>query len=76
MNNKSSKNIKNNKNQYKANNNKQSTNLFRNNINTNGIGNLKLFNKSASKKLIKTCKNSKSSIFQINKNNKKKSKRY
>ena len=71
MNNKSSKNIKNNKNQYKTNNNKQSTNLFRNNINTNGIGNLKLFNKSASKKLIKTCKNSKSSIFQINKNNKK-----
>ena len=68
INNKSSKN---NKNQYKANNNKQSTNLFRNNINTNGIGNLKLFNKSASKKLIKTCKNSKSSIFQINKNNKK-----
>ena len=71
MNNKSSKNIKKNKNQYKTNNNKQSTNLFRNNINTNGIGNLKLFNKSASKKLIKTCKNSKSSIFQINKNNKK-----
>ena len=51
----------------KINNNKKLNNILKNNITS--LGNLKLFNKSNSKKTIKTCKNSSSSLFQIKKNN-------
>ena len=49
----------------KINNNKKLNNILKNNITS--LGNLKLFNKSNSKKTIKTCKNSSSSLFQIKK---------
>ena len=70
---KNSKNKSKNKNQKscynnnKINNNKKLNNILKNNITS--LGNLKLFNKSNSKKTIKTCKNSSSSLFQIKKNN-------
>jgi len=51
----------------KINNNKKLNNILKSNITS--LGNLKLFNKSNSKKTIKTCKNSSSSLFQIKKNN-------
>ena len=51
----------------KINNNKKLNNILKNNITS--LGNLKLFNKSNSKKTIKTCKNSSSSLFQIKRNN-------
>ena len=67
---KNSKNKSNDKNQKscynnKINNNKKLNNILKNNITS--LGNLKLFNKSNSKKTIKTCKNSSSSLFQIKK---------
>ena len=69
---KNSKNKSKNKNQKsccnnKITNNKKLNNILKNNITS--LGNLKLFNKSNSKKTIKTCKNSSSSLFQIKKNN-------
>ena len=69
---KNSKNKSKNKNQKsccnnKITNNKKINNILKNNITS--LGNLKLFNKSNSKKTIKTCKNSSSSLFQIKKNN-------
>ena len=70
---KNSKNKSKNKNQKscynnnKINNNKKLNNILKSNITS--LGNLKLFNKSNSKKTIKTCKNSSSSLFQIKKNN-------
>ena len=69
---KNSKNKSNDKNQKscynnKINNNKKLNNILKSNITS--LGNLKLFNKSNSKKTIKTCKNSSSSLFQIKKNN-------
>ena len=54
-------------NNNKINNNKKLNNILKSNITS--LGNLKLFNKSNSKKTIKTCKNSSSSLFQIKKNN-------
>ena len=67
---KNSKNKSNDKNQKscynnKINNNKKLNNILKSNITS--LGNLKLFNKSNSKKTIKTCKNSSSSLFQIKK---------
>ena len=70
--NKNSKNKSKNKNQKSCCNNKITNNKKLNNIlksNITSLGNLKLFNKSNSKKTIKTCKNSSSSLFQIKKNN-------
>ena len=69
---KNSKNKSKNKNQKSCCNNKITNNKKLNNIlksNITSLGNLKLFNKSNSKKTIKTCKNSSSSLFQIKKNN-------
>ena len=69
---KNSKNKSKNKNQKSCYNNKITNNKKLNNIlksNITSLGNLKLFNKSNSKKTIKTCKNSSSSLFQIKKNN-------
>ena len=69
---KNSKNKSKNKNQNSCCNNKITNNKKLNNIlksNITSLGNLKLFNKSNSKKTIKTCKNSNSSLFQIKKNN-------
>ena len=54
-------------NNNKINNNKKLNNILKSNITS--LGNLKLFNKSNSKKTIKTRKNSSSSLFQIKKNN-------
>ena len=54
-------------NNNKITNNKKLNNILKSNITS--LGNLKLFNKSNSKKTIKTCKNSSSSLFQIKKNN-------
>ena len=53
----------------KINNNEKLNNIFRNNIITTSSGKLKLFNKSNTKNIIKTCKNSNSSLFHIKKNN-------
>ena len=69
---KNSKNKSKNKNQKSCCNNKITNNKKLNNIlksNITSLGNLKLFNKSNSKKTIKTRKNSSSSLFQIKKNN-------
>lgn len=69
---KNSKNKSKNKKQKSCCNNKITNNKKLNNIlksNITSLGNLKLFNKSNSKKTIKTCKNSSSSLFQIKKNN-------
>ena len=69
---KNSKNKSKNKKQNSCYNNKITNNKKLNNIlksNITSLGNLKLFNKSNSKKTIKTCKNSSSSLFQIKKNN-------
>ena len=55
-------------NNNKINNIKKFDNIFRNNIIKTSFGNLKLFNKSNSKKTIKTCKNSFSSLFQKKEN--------
>lgn len=69
---KNSKNKSKNKKQKSCYNNKITNNKKLNNIlksNITSLGNLKLFNKSNSKKTIKTCKNSSSSLFQIKKNN-------